>query len=99
MSLLKDSVQKSVKEGRICQPAEVKFLVQLVVRLRLLLLGVARNMPPHTSDTHKCMATTQIYKDTQITAMIPKGINSCQGFVPPKVMLENARFLREQPAA
>lgn len=62
----------------------------------------SRHIHTHTlpTDTHKCMATTQIfYKDTQITPMIPKGINSCQGFVPPKVMLENARFLREQPAA
>lgn len=55
----------------------------------------------NNTDTHKCMVITQIfYTDTQITPTIPKGINSCQGFVPPKVIrLENAKSLREQPAA
>lgn len=44
MCLLKDTVQKSVKEGRICQPPEAKFLVQLVVRL-LFLVGTCTHTP------------------------------------------------------
>lgn len=44
-------MQKSVRESRICPPTEVKFLVQLVVRLRLLfLLGTCTHTPQiHTN--------------------------------------------------
>lgn len=93
MCLLKDIFQKNVNEGRICRPTEVKFLVQIVVRLGMLFLV---STCTHTTDTRKGMATAQIFYTDH--SREPKWHQQYQGFVPPKVILpENARSLREWP--